>query len=383
MPATCDVVVVGGGIAGVSVGYELAATHRVVLVEAERMLATHATGRSAAVYLPSYGTPTVRALTGASGPRFAELGRRFEVSPLLTRRPVLWVGFDEPGAAEVVAMVAERAGGPGALRALTQAEAVDVCPALRVGALTAAALDPASRDVDAMSLHHGYVRGLRARGGIVLAGTPAIALARCGDGWRVNAGDLVLDCGLVVDAAGAWADAVAGLAGVPPLGLQPRRRTLFVSPVPAELPWDPRGALVAETTERFYFKPEGRTVLASPADAEPCGPGDARPHEPEIARAIESINAVTRLDLRTVRRSWAGLRTFSPTGDPVVGVHSDHPGFAFLAGQGGYGIQMAPALAAFAAAVLTGAAVPEDIPLAPDALVPGGAGPKFRTPPLR
>ncbi|HET9140215.1 FAD-dependent oxidoreductase, partial [Actinophytocola sp.] len=151
-----------------------------------------------------------------------------------------------------------------------------------------------------------------------------------------------------------------------------KRRSLFVSPVPAGVPWDPDGALVGDAAERFYFKPEGGSVLGSPADATPCEPCDARPDELEIARALDLINEVTLLRLRTVRRSWAGLRTFSPTGNPVVGSHPHHPGFMFVAGQGGYGIQMAPALAALAAAVVTGAGVPPDIPVDPATLVPGG-----------
>jgi D-arginine dehydrogenase len=368
VPATCDVLVVGGGIAGVSVGYELAAHRRVVLVETERTLAAHSTGRSAAVYLPSYGGPAVRALTIASAARFAELGRRFDLPPLLVPRPMMWVGFDPRGAELVRTMVEERAGGPGALRELGPANASEVFPALVRERVELAALDPECQDIDALSLHHGYVRGLRARGGLVLTGAPGTAITRRGTGWRVTAGAHVLDCGLIVDAAGAWADPVARLAGVPELGLQPKRRSLFVSPTDAR--WDRAGALVGDAAERFYLKPEGPNVLASPADAEPCEPGDAKPDELAIARAIEDINRVTTLGLRTVRRSWAGLRTFAPGGEPVVGAWPSHPGFAFVAGQGGYGIQMAPALAALAAAALTGLPTPADIPVDARSLAP-------------
>jgi D-arginine dehydrogenase len=369
VPETCDAVVVGGGIAGASIAYELAASLRVVLVEAEAALATHATGRSATVYLPSYGTPTVRALTRASEPRFAELADLFALPPLLVPRPMLWAGFDPAGADAVRVMIDERAGGPGALVDLTPAEAHRVSPVLADGALKAAALDTGCREIDAMALHQGYVSGLRARGGAVVAGTRVRALTPRAGGWQVTAGPATLDCA-VVDAAGAWADAVAALAGVPPVGLQPKRRSLFLSPVPDGVPWDPAGALVADAAERFYFKPEGANVLGSPADATPCEPCDARPDELEIARALDLVNQVTTLCLRTVRRSWAGLRTFSPTGDPVVGAYRDHPGFVFLAGQGGYGIQMAPALAALAAAVVTATAVPADLTVDPATLAP-------------
>jgi D-arginine dehydrogenase len=307
----------------------------------------------------------VRALTAASGARFAELGRRFDLPPLLTPRPVLWLGLDPAGADQVRALIDECE-----LRELSAGAAAEIAPALAPGAVVLAALDLTSQDVDAVALHQGYVRGLRARGGTVLAGAPVRALSRTGSGWRVDAGEQVLSCALVVDAAGAWADPVAGLAGVPRLGLVPKRRTLFVSPVSPGIPWDPRGPLVADVAERFYFKPEGPNVLASPADAQPCEPGDYHVDELAVAGAIEEINRVTRLGLRTVRRSWAGSRTFTADGAPVVGAWPEHPGFAFLAGLGGYGIQMSPALAALAAAALTGTPVPADILVDPAGLGP-------------
>jgi D-arginine dehydrogenase len=366
MAATCDVVVVGGGIAGVSVGYELAAHRRVVLVEAERDLATKATGRSAAMYLPSYGNPTVRALTRASGSRFGMLGERFGVGPPLTPRPVLWAGFDQAGLRAVRTLLDEA----GTLEELSPDKASLVCPWLAPGVVMIAALDRDAADIGVMGLLHGYARGLRTRGGTVLTGAPVTAIARRGTGWRVTAGAHVLDCHLIVDAAGAWADRVARLAGVGTLGLQPKRRTLCVCPVPPDVPLEPHGMLLADATERFYLRPAGDSVLVSPADADPRRPADPRPDGLAIARAIVDINRVTRLDLRTVGRSWAGLRTFTPDGGPVAGCWPDQPGFAFLAGQGGYGIQMAPALAALTAAVLTGQPVPADIEVDPRRLTP-------------
>ena len=167
-------------------------------------------------------------------------------------------------------------------------------------------------------------------------------------------GDLATS--LVVDAAGAWADVVAERAGVPRIGLQPYRRTIAVARVPdrARL----HGAMVCEALDRFYYKIEGDDLLVSPADETPAEPGDARPDELDVALALERVEEATGLGLRSIRTSWAGLRSFVPDRRPVVGSWPDHPGFAFVAGQGGSGIETAPALAAFAAAVLTGAPPP-------------------------
>ena len=334
-----DVVVVGGGIAGVSVAAELAASRTVLLVEGEAELARHATGRTAAVYLPSYGGPVVRALTTASRPRLAE--------GMLTPRPTVWVGTD------------------GASHDIPDATPIDpdtaraLCPALRPGVVTTAAVDEHTADIDAMGLHQHYVRLLRARGGEIRRGAPVTALDRDGKGWRVGVGVERITAGLVVAAAGAWADQLAAAAGVPVVGLRALRRTIAIAAGPE--PVDPAWPLVADIAERFYFRPEAGALLISPADETPSEPGDAKPDDLDVAVALERVNEVTTLRLRTVRTAWAGLRTFAPDRGPVVGAWSDHPGFAFFAGQGGYGIQMAPALAAVGAAVITGERVPDDI----------------------
>jgi len=177
-----------------------------------------------------------------------------------------------------------------------------------------------------------------------------------------------------VDAAGAWADVVADLAGVPRVGLTPLRRTIAVVRVPdperLRTPDGTRLPMVVEARERFYFKSEGADLLVSPGDETPSPPCDARPDELDVAVALERVEAVTQLGLRSVRTAWAGLRSFVPDRRPVVGSWPDHPGFHFLAGQGGAGIETAPALAALAAAVVTGAAPPPDVAVDPAVLAP-------------
>ncbi|GAA2995606.1 Glycine/D-amino acid oxidase (deaminating) [Actinokineospora diospyrosa] len=325
-----DVVVVGGGIAGISVAAELAEHRSVLLVEAEPELARHSTGRSAALYAPSYGGPVVRALTAASRPLFPD--------GVLTARPMLWVG-------DVSGILAT-----GAADEVTADEALRICPVLR--RVERAALDSGTTDIDVMGVHQHYVQRLRAAGGEIRRGAPVTALRRDGSGWVVTLGTEEVHAGVVVNAAGAWTDRVAALAGVPTLGLRPLRRTIAIATGTA--PVDPGWPLVADVEDTFYFRPEGPGVLVSPADETPVEPGDAKPDDLDIALALDRVNEATTLGLRSVRTAWAGLRTFAADREPVVGELPGHPGFTFFAGQGGYGIQMAPALAVVAAKIVLG-----------------------------
>lgn len=368
-----DVVVIGGGIAGASVAYELAAHRRVLLLEAEQALATHSTARSAATYIPGHGTGPVRALVAASLERFAALAEELDAPPLLTPRMVVWAGFDDDGRG-VDALLAERVGEPFAPQRITPEEAERLSPVLRPGAVHAAALTTESADIDAAALHAAFVRGLRRRGGQVRTSTRVTGIDRLADGWRVHVGDSATDVPDVVDAAGAWADVVAAAAGVAPIGLTPLRRTAAVLSVaePERLAGVDGGLqpMVTEVEERFYFKTESGGLLASPGDETPSDPVDARPDELDVALALERVAAVTTLGLRSVRTSWAGLRSFVADRRPVVGSRPQDPGFHFVAGQGGSGIETSPALGALAAAVIAGTSVPEDIALDPRELSP-------------
>lgn len=360
-----DVIVIGGGIAGVSIAYELAAHRRVLLLEAEPSLAMHSTGRSAATYIPGHGSAPVRALIRASGPRFAELAEELDAPAFLTPLPVVWAAFDDEGEAALARSVAEWADEPGAPVPLTAAETSALVPMLR-GPLAGAVSEHAAA-ADAIGLHGAYVRGLRARGGEVRRQARVVGLAPANQGWQVTLADgSELGAAEIVDAAGSWADRVAAMAGVAPAGLRPYRRTIVISPASY-----PRGLpMVVEAGERFYVKPEGDTVLLSPGDETPAEPGDVRPDELDVAIALERVEEAVGLGLRSVRTAWAGLRTFAPDRIPVVGARPERPGFWFFAGQGGSGIESAPALAAVGAAVVTGTAVPGDIDLDPAVLSP-------------
>ncbi len=351
-----DVVVVGGGIGGVSVASELARDRAVVVVEAEPELGLHATGRSAASYVPSYGPPMVRRLTAASLADFealaAEGGR-----PLLIARPVLYVAGDfSAGALE--GLLTAQVHGP--VRGLGVDDALALCPVLRPETLVAAAIDETASDLDVDGVLQAFAARLRARGGRVLLGSPVTSIRRRRGGWTVEAGSTRILAGALVDAAGAWADPVARMAGLPALGIRPRRRSILLGRgrggATGRLPF----TLAAD--ESFYFKDEGEAVLVSPADATPVVPHDARPDEVECARAIEAVNAMTTLGIRSVARSWAGLRSFAADGEPVAGgLGGAGAGFHWLAAQGGYGLQSAPALARLAAALVRGEEVPADL----------------------
>jgi D-arginine dehydrogenase len=354
-----DVVVVGAGIAGLSAAAELARDGTVLLCEAEPVAERHATGRSAAAYLASYGNATVRGLTASGKPWFESRGDGWSDVALLAPRPAIWIC--RPEAVAVCRSVEADIRGTGCeVRRLDEVQARELCPAIRPEWCGHALADPDAADVDVAAAMAALRRAFAAWGGTTRLGAPVRSLRRDGAGWAVEVPDGPVHCATVVNAAGAWADAVAQLAGVNPVGLQPMRRTVAVTPVP-----DGRDVwswpLVMDVEESFYFKPERGALLVSPADETPMPAGDARPEEIDIARALDAANAATDLGLRSVRRSWAGLRTFAPDRTPVVGPDPAEPSFVWAAGQGGYGITTSPSIAVLVAAAVRGDAVPADL----------------------
>lgn len=246
------------------------------------------------------------------------------------------------------------------MRRLDAKAALALVPALRPDLLAGAVLEPDAMDMDVAAIHQGYLKMLRQRGGRLVTSAEVTALARDGERWRVGtgAGDFVAP--VVVNAAGAWCDVVAAMAGARPIGLVPKRRTAFTFDVPAGMAID-AWPMVCDVDEQFYVKPEAGRLLGSPADETPSPPCDAQPEELEIAIAVERIQGALAFDVRRLVRKWAGLRSFVADKTPVVGFAADAPGFCWLAGQGGYGIQTAPAMARTAAALATGGDIPDDL----------------------
>ncbi len=352
-----DILVIGAGIAGASVAAELACTHRVVLLEREEVPGYHSTGRSAALFSESYGNAAVRALSRASRDFFYSPPQGFSAYPLVKRRGSLHVArtdqakeLDEFLALKDVA---------GLVRRVDAAEAVALTPVLRAEAVAAGgAFEAGSADVDVHALHQGYLKLFRHRGGTVLTGANVTALAYGGYSWTVVSSAGTFRARIVVNAAGAWADKVASLADILPMNIQPCRRTAVLTEPPDGMDPEPWPMTIG-IDESYYFKPDAGLILISPADETPVEPCDVQPEELDVAVAVDRVEQATVLTIHRIRRKWAGLRSFAPDRSPVIGYDGAAPGFFWLAGQGGYGIQTAPGAALLAAALVREETLPD------------------------
>lgn len=369
-----DFVVIGGGIAGVSAAAHLAPHGTVTLVETEPTLAAHTTGRSAAMFTASYGGQAARPLARASQGFLEAPPEGAADRPLLSERGAIWVAG--PGDEGRLGDAIEHG-----RRLEARFEPVDAdevlsrVPAMRAEAVVGGLWEEDARDLDVAALHQAFVRIARAAGASILTSAPVASIERLGAGWRVTAGATTLDCDSVIDAAGAWGDVVAAMAGVPAVGLQPRRRTAFM--VPGSEQWS-RWPMVIDLGDRYYFKPDGVQILCSLAEEAPDDPGDPRPRPEDVALAIERINVATTLDIRSVNSEWTGLRTFAPDREMVIGEEPDAPGFFWLAGQGGTGIQTSPAYGSLLASLVVGMPLP--VELAEEGFDPAATDPaRFRT----
>jgi D-arginine dehydrogenase len=358
MAERVDFVVIGAGMAGVSAAAELAASGSVVIVERESAPGAHSTGRSAALYSQIYGNAPIRALSRASRAFLAAPPEGFAPAPLLQPRGTLFVAL----AGREAALDAWRAEPDvtAGTEPWTLEQARARVPILAGAPLAAAAYEQDSHDVDVDALLQGYLRQFRARGGRLVPGAEAVAIERRGNRWHVTAGDRAFEADVVVNAAGAWADRVARLAGVREIGLVPKRRTALLVAAPeghAIAAWP----MVIDCEESLYFKYDAGRLLISPADETPVEPCDAQPDELDVAIAVDRYEQLTGQTVRRVLSSWAGLRSFVADRAPAIGFDPEARGFFWLCGQGGYGIQTAPAAARLAAHLATGRAPPADL----------------------
>jgi D-arginine dehydrogenase len=349
-----DIVIMGGGMAGASLGAHLAANARVLILEMEPQPGYHATGRSVAFWEETYGGPAVQPLTTASGPLLESPDPAFHDRSFLSPRRTLHVGRPEDAPLRD-ALLARFAGKV----ALEPVDPAPLVPGLRPD-WTIGVLEASCRDIDVAALHQAYLRRFAAAGGEMWLSASLLAARAEAHGWRIETSRGPVRCGLIVNAAGAWADEVARRSGVAPIGITPLRRTVVQLSVPA-MP-SPDLPLVMDLRAGFYFKPEGPgRVWLTPHDEDPSPPCDAAPEELAVAQAVARFEAAVDWPVLRIEHKWAGLRSFAPDRAPVYGPDPDVPGFFWFAGQGGFGIQTAPAAALLGHALISGSALPSAI----------------------
>ena len=348
-----DVLIIGGGIAGLSLAWQLAPAVSVVVVEAEPTLAFHTSSRSARQMQPSYGPKPIAELTRRSISMVEKISAAL-AAPIVMPRPLLTLGTLD----EVAALVAANSN----LVRLDHGETMKLSPDLYPEMFEAAALDSTAMEVDVPALLQYYRSQAVAAGAVVLTAAPVVSATPrqptperptpLEAGFQVMAGEYKIMAATVVNAAGAWADSVAGIFGVRVRGLVPYRRSVAIVSTAAAV--DPAGPMVEPADGSFYYRPDGEHLLISPCESVPAPAGNAHVVDADITELIHRIDAVTTLGVTGVERSWTGLRTEPNDGLPVVGFDAQVPNFFWLAGQGGYGIQTSAALAALAAEMMVG-----------------------------
>jgi D-arginine dehydrogenase len=347
-----DIIVIGGGIAGASAAARLAHDHKIVVLEMEERPGYHSTGRSAATYEPNYGPPSIRSLTRASRSFFETPPQGFAASDLVSPRPTIFL-VPEHQEKEAEALLKTGVDFSG----ISVAEACRRFPPLREAYVKEALLDASTADIDVDLLHQGFLRLIKAQGGEVVCEAEAQRIERVDGVWQVSTPMGLFAAPILVNAAGAWGDEIARKAGLEPVGLQPKRRSMAVVPVDADMnvmAW----SFVGDVGETWYAKPSGGSLLVSPAEAEPVAPHDAYADDMTLAEGIARFQEAVDLEVTHLAGSWGGLRSFVADGNPVCGFDSRAEGFFWLVGQGGYGIQTSPALGELAAALLRQKPVP-------------------------
>ena len=342
MTTTSDILVIGAGMAGCGAAARLSPHAKVTVLEAEERPAYHTTGRSAAVFILNYGNNVIRAFNAASEETL-RTGADLADQGFLRPRGVLEV--EEPGQEKEFEAFMDGSSG---LQVLDAQETLKLFPIYRPEMVVRSAYEPDASDIDVDGLLQAFIRKLRTYGGQIVPNARVAALTRVGDVWRAETPAGIFEAPIVVNAAGAWGDVVAGLAGIMPVGLSPCRRTIAVVPMPDGM--DNRNwPVTASVAETWYAKPDGGRLWVSPADEDPMEPHDAYPDDMVLAEGLHRFSEATTFDVTRVERSWAGLRTFAPDRTLVNGWEPNADGFFWLVGQGGYGIQTAPAMSQLAA----------------------------------
>ncbi len=354
MSKLSDIIVIGGGMAGIGAGAMLSANCSVTVLERESQPGYHSTGRSAAMFIENYGGPVIRQLTKASRKPLEERNDYWP-DPVLGPRGVLYLA--QPGEEEMLDDLIK--GSDGSIEHVTVDEACSRVPLLKPETLVRGGYEPAAEEMDVNAILMGFRRLLRADGGQIVCDAEVTALKRDNGVWSVSAGGETYSAPVVVNAAGAWVDAIAGLAGLEPIGFTPCRRSAAIVPTPdVDISRWPTSAVMDES---FYFKPEGGKLMVSPADETKVDPHDAFADDMALAEGIDAFGKVVDLEVTRVEHTWGGLRTFSPDRAHVIGFDPRSEGFFWFAGQGGYGIQSAHGGAMLVAGLIHNDAVPKPL----------------------
>jgi D-arginine dehydrogenase len=360
MKQTADFIVIGAGIAGASVASFLCRHGKTIMLEREAQPGYHSTGRSAAIFMESYGSAQVRALTRASRAFFESPPENFTDTPLLQKRDALMIASADQLDLLEAAFDELKPKAPDLIR-LDARAALALLPVLRPQAVAAALYDPAVQDIDVDALHQGYLRVVRRAEGRIVCNAEIVGAIFQQGLWTVEtaSGD-TFTAPIVVNASGAWCDEIAKLAGVTPIGLVPKRRSAFTFAAPAGVDVN-AWPMLFSVDESFYIKPDAGQLLGSPANADPVAPHDVQPEELDIATGIDRIQQATTLTIRRPSHTWAGLRSFVADGDLVGGFDPRVTGFFWVAAQGGYGVQTSAAMGEACAALIRGREIPAHI----------------------
>lgn len=356
MTQSADIIIIGAGMAGMGAAAHLSASARVIVLEMEDQPAFHSTGRSVATYIESYGSPVVRSLNKASVSFLNNADPQYWHAPLLKDRGL--ISFALTGEEHLLDEKVDEGDG---VEEVTVAQAIGYLPILRADKISRAVYEAGVKDIDVDAMFSGYRRLMRARDGTIVCGSAVENLKRDGNVWTVRTATETYSAPIVVNAAGAWVDVVGGLAGLKPIGFQPKRRSVATVPVPDAFGSPDGWALGGECKETFYFKPDAGKLLVSPADETPVEPHDAFADDMAIAEGLHRFSEATTVEITRVEHTWGGLRTFSPDKSHVIGFDPRTEGFFWFAGQGGYGIQSSEGGAMTVAGLILNEAVPDHV----------------------
>ena len=347
MTQKADIIVIGGGIAGIGAAARMAPDADVIVLEQEAMIGYHSTGRSAAIFIRNYGNEVLRSLNAASEATLVEPEGISDHSLLSPRGEMLIASENE-----IAAFEAYVDGGQG-MEELSAKEATKLVPILRQDRIQRAVIERDARDIDVDRLLQGFARLLKTYGGRVVTQAEVVRISKTGNTWHVETPAGIFQAPVLVNAAGAWADIIASRAGVARIGLQALRRSVAVLPAPSGHDVS-NWPLFASVSEAWYAKPEAGKLIVSPADEDLVEPHDAWPDDMVLAEGIDRFEQAVTMTVTRVERSWAGLRNFVADRTPVVGFAESTEGFFWLAGQGGYGVQTSPALSNLSADLILG-----------------------------